>query len=397
MNYILFDEPYLREKLKPLTFLRPIADLRIGILTLKEKWEKYLNKQCSYSTAPYLERYFTHRIEKDNLLINASICPNKEVVEAINRLAPNEALIQENLILALHVQVKHPGEVSHLEISTQNFSLVYYNEPLVIIKQLTDIFSYNGAEIEADFELITRNRTSQPILDNHVITYKPENIFVEEGAKIKACILNAERGKIYIGKNADIQEGSIIQGSFALCEGATINIGAKIRPDTTIGPYCKVGGEVSNSVFLGYSNKAHDGFLGNSVIGEWCNLGADTNSSNLKNNYASVRLWSYPDNEFVDTGKQFCGLIMGDHSKCGINTMFNTGTVVGIACNIFGSGFPSKFIPSFSWGGAEGFTLHQIDKVLETAQRVVERRGKTLSEKDKNLLTYLFEERTRRY
>jgi UDP-N-acetylglucosamine diphosphorylase/glucosamine-1-phosphate N-acetyltransferase len=268
---------------------------------------------------------------------------------------------------------------------------IIYNNAITLIDQPWKIFQYNASQIKSDFAFITRGRESAGVLDRHTKTYGTENIFVEEGADIKAAILNAESGPIYIGKNAVVQEGSIIRGSFALCEGATVNMGAKMRGDSTVGPYCKVGGEVSNSVLFGYSNKGHDGFLGNSVLGEWCNLGADTNASNLKNNYDQVKLWSYAKKGFISTGQQFCGLMMGDHSKCGINTMFNTGTVIGVSANIFGDGYPRNFIPSFSWGGAAGFITHQLSKVYETAERVMSRRQVELTETDKEILKYIFD------
>ena len=261
----------------------------------------------------------------------------------------------------------------------------------VLLQKTWQIFQFNGSEIRKDFTLLTKGRTSQPVNDPHTIVYGADQIFIEEGAKIKAAVLNAEGGPIYIGKNTEIQEGSLIRGPFALCEGSTINMGAKLRGDTTVGPFSKVGGEISNSVIFGYSNKGHEGFLGNSVIGEWCNLGADTNTSNLKNNYASVKLWDYTRGGFANTGLQFCGLMMGDHSKCGINTMFNTGTVVGVGANIFGDGFPRNFIPSFSWGGAAGFSTFTMVKFEETAKAVFGRRGLEWTPAEKEILDKVFE------
>ncbi len=258
-----------------------------------------------------------------------------------------------------------------------------------MIRNNWDIFVLNGGQIRADFTLFDMKH-SQPIDDKHTIVYNKENIFVEEGVKIRAAILNAESGPIFIGRNAEIQEGSVIKGPFALCEGAVINMGAKMRGDTTIGPYSKVGGEINNSVIFGYSNKAHDGFLGNSVIGEWCNLGADTNTSNLKNNYSNVKVWSYLFNDYIDSDRQFCGLMMGDHSKAGINTMFNTGTVVGVNANIFGGGFPPKFIPSYAWGGSEGFQRFEFDKAMQVASKVMERRNIMLENEDYEILKYVY-------
>jgi UDP-N-acetylglucosamine diphosphorylase/glucosamine-1-phosphate N-acetyltransferase len=382
---VLFDNPTDRTNLLPLTFVRPIAQIRVGILTIKEKWDIYLQTDCQFQTEDYLKIRYNHSYGNQKVtFINASVCPNQELVEAIRRLSPNEQLIdhQTQTIIAYKVESPH-----------QALKTVVFEGQITKINFCYDIFSYNGEQIKADFALITKGRKSQPITDPHTIVYAPENVFIEEGVELKACVLNAEKGLIYIGKNAQIQEMSVVQGNFALCEGSVINIGGKMRGDTTIGPYCKVGGEISNSVIFGYSNKAHDGFLGNSVIAEWCNLGAGTNTSNLKNNYGKVKVWNYRQEDFIDTNKQFCGLVMGDFSKSGINTMFNTGSVVGISSNIFGSDFPPKFIPSFSWGGAKGFTTYEFDKVIDAIEKMMQRRDKSLSEADKSILLHIFERR----
>lgn len=377
MNYILFDNHEDHANLLPLTFIRPISEIRIGILTIREKWEKYLAETCSYQTEIYLSEKYPTQFSNENIFINASVLPNKVLAEKIKTLASKEALYAENILIAYRNEATNK---------------IFWNEPIRKISYPFDIFAFNGAEIQSDFQLVTAGRKSKPIEDKYVITYKPENIFVEEGADLKACVLNAEKGVIYIGKNAQVQEMSVIQGNFALCEGAVINLGGKMRGDTTIGNYCKVGGEISNSVLLGYSNKAHDGFLGNSVIAEWCNLGADTNTSNLKNNYSNVKIWNFPKNDFIDTQKQFCGLIMGDYCKAGINTMFNTGTVVGISCNIFGGDFPPKFIPSFSWGGAKGFEQYELSKAFEAIERMMARRNKSLSEQEKAIIQHCYKQ-----
>ncbi|HAA19533.1 MAG TPA: glucose-1-phosphate thymidylyltransferase, partial [Cytophagales bacterium] len=268
---------------------------------------------------------------------------------------------------------------------------VAFTQELTVISQVWHIFQKNGEQIRADFEAITQGRHSAGLDCPHTTLLGKENIFVEEGAKVTAAILNAERGPIYLGKNSEIQEGAIIRGPLALGEGSVVNMGAKLRGDNTVGPWCKVGGEVSNSVLFAYSSKGHDGFIGNTVIGEWCNLGADTNTSNLKNNYAPVKLWNYKKGGFVNSGQQFCGLIMGDHSKTGINTMLNTGTVVGVSANIFGPGFPRNFIPSFAWGGSQGFTTFQIRKAFEVAERVMPRRNRELDEAEKGILQTVFD------
>ncbi|KOY85758.1 glucose-1-phosphate thymidylyltransferase [bacterium 336/3] len=387
-NFVLFDNPTDRKNLLPLSFLRPLSLMRVGILTIKEKWEKHLQQACSFQTEPYLsEKYLTNIDDKESTFyINGSICPNYKLCETILALEEKQMLIsQKNEIIAYKIGADRKTE--HLE-------QFVYEEPFAKISYSFDIFGYNGEQIQEDFKIITKNRQSQPITDPHTIVYKPENIFIEEGADLKACVLNAEKGVIYIGKNAQIQEMSVIQGNFALCEGAVVNIGGKMRSDTTIGPYSKVGGEISNSVIFGYSNKAHDGFLGNSVLAEWCNLGADTNTSNLKNNYSKVKIWNYTQEDFINTDKQFCGLTMGDYSKSGINTMFNTGTVVGISSNIFGGDFPPKFIPSFMWGSNQNnFEVFEFDKALEAAERMMQRRNIPLTEIDKKILLNVFERR----
>ena len=387
MNYILFDDQSWNNLL-PLTFTRPVCEIRAGILTISEKWQKFLKSPISYLTQDYLQIKYGLITAEENILINGSLIPDNEIVDAINNLELNEAIIANNIILAIkldkkkaatfHFKQTEPGEVKEYTSS--------YNK----INWPWEIFKNNEGFIREDFKIITEGRVSAAINPSNNIA-GVENIFVEEGAKIEFASLNATTGPIYIGKDAEIMEGSLVRGPFALCEHSTLKMGAKIYGPTTIGPHAKVGGEVNNSVIFGYSNKAHDGFLGNSVIGEWCNLGADTNNSNLKNNYAEVRLWNYESSRFIKTGLQFCGLIMGDHSKCAINTMFNTGTVVGVNANIFGEGFPRNFIPSFSWGGAHGFTVYGIDKAFEVAEIVMSRRGVTLDDKEKQILRYVFE------
>jgi len=383
MNYILFDGEN-REALLPFTYTRPVADLRIGILTIREKWELSLGATTTTVTEDYLSDKYPMVEMEQNVMINASYTPSEVLVNQIKNLKENQAVFDGDTMVAFFSLEDQEIDVDTLE--------VYQLEATVLKVETTwDIFSKNGAAIKADFDLLTAERTSAPIPAN-TVAFNPEAIFIEEGAKLPLCVLNATDGPIYIGKNSEIMEGSMVRGPFALCEGSTLKMGTKIYGPTTVGPHSKVGGEVNNSVFFGYSNKGHDGFLGNSVIGEWCNLGADTNNSNLKNNYAEVRLWSYETENFAKTGLQFCGLMMGDHSKCGINTMFNTGTVVGVSANIFGSGFPRNFIPSFSWGGAKGFTTYLTSKAFEVAQVVMKRRGLELSTQDSAILEHVFEQ-----
>ncbi len=385
MNIILFDDPTIRVDLLPLTFTRPIASIRIGILTIAEKWEKYLSNSPSFSTEEYLSKKFPCNLTADNYWINGAVCPDAQLAKAIISLKPHEGLVKDSRVIALRTPEDEIPEVISGTVRE-------YSENLTIIDHVWKIFQLNGAQIREDFKLVTKNRKSAGINDRHTRTYSEENIFVEEGASIRAAVLNAENGPIYIGKNTHIHEGALIRGSFALCEGSHVNMGAKVRGDTTVGPFSKIGGEVSNTVLFGYSNKAHDGFLGNSVIGEWCNLGADTNTSNLKNNYEPIKIWNYAKGGFKDTGLMFCGLIMGDHSKCGINMMFNTGTVVGVSANIFGDGYPRTFIPSFAWGGASGFATFQLNKALETATKAMERRNLLVDESDKEILKHIFEQ-----
>lgn len=384
MNYILFDGA-VRNALLPFTFTRPVADIRIGILTIREKWEKHLGLTTTTITEEYLEEKYPMVEMEENILLNASFCPTENLVEKVKNLSKNEAIFKGEDVIAFYTTD------SQEEVNFEDYTQIEFEEELIQIKNTWDIFSYNGAAIQQDFKLVTEGRTSQPIPEGVQVLNK-ENIFIEEGAEITFATLNATDGPIYIGKDALIMERASVRGPFAMCEHAVLKMGAKIYKDTTIGPYSKIGGEVSNSVIFGYSSKGHDGYLGNSVLGEWCNLGADTNNSNLKNNYAEVKLWSYETGRFAKTGLQFCGLMMGDHSKCGINTMFNTGTVVGVSANLFGSGFPRNFIPSFSWGGAGGFTEYKTNKVFEVATAVMKRRDLVFDEKEQRILEHIFEE-----
>jgi len=387
MNYILFDDNTW-DNFLPLTYTRPVAKIRFGILTISEKWEKWLKDEVSYLTKDYLSKKFSIKIDEDNLLINSSVVPDASLVEEINSLKINESLVYNDILLAKRIG----KDISNFNYKNfnQNNSRKYTKE-IFKINFHWDIFQNNAKAIDLDFKLITKNRKSQVISQSNNIICK-ENIFLEEGAKMEFATINASDGPVYIGKNAEIMEGSIVRGPLAMCEHSVLKMAAKIYGPTTIGPYSKVGGEVNNVVIIGYSSKAHDGFLGNAVIGEWCNLGADTNNSNLKNNYAEVKLWSYPENRFVKTGLQFCGLIVGDHSKCGINTMFNTGTVVGVNSNIFGEGFPRNFIPSFAWGGAHGFVEFTIKKAFEVASKVMKRRNIDFDIIEQELLMNVFEQ-----
>jgi len=385
MNYILFDSTSVRRKLLPFTFTRPVAEIRVGILTIADKWRKHLNSDISYLTEEYLSKKFAVHFEDQNLYISGNICPSELVLKAIQHLKPNQKLVKGEVLLAAL-----QGKLERNNIG-DGCEEVGFEGQVTLITQNWHIFKQNGAQIRADYELITKGRTSQAINDPYTKTYNKENIFLEEGANIKDATLNAENGPIYIGKNASIEEGAIIRGPFAICEHSTVNSNARMRGDITVGPWSKIGGEVSNSVIFGFSNKGHDGFLGNSVIGEWCNIGADTNTSNLKNNYDLIKVWDYDKEGFLNTGEQFCGLMMGDHSKCGINTMFNTGTIVGVAANIFGAGFPRTFIPSFAWGGPAGFSTFKLPKVFEMAEVSMGRRHGNFNDVEKDILSKVFE------
>lgn len=384
MNYILFDGT-VRNALLPFTYTRPVADIRVGILTIREKWEKHLGYTTTTLTEEYLMDKFPMVELEENVMINASFLPTEVLAEMIIGLEENQAIFSDDEVIAFY------SKDSQEEVDFDTYEIIEYNDECLRIEKPWDIFQKNDAAIREDFELLTEGRTSQPI-PGSVNVIGAENVFIEEGAKLEFVTLNASTGPIYIGKNSEIMENSVIRGPFALCEEGQVKMGAKVYGATTVGPHSRIGGEVSNSVLFGYSNKGHDGFLGNSVLGEWCNLGADTNNSNLKNNYEEVKLWSYEKEGFVKTGLQFCGLMMGDHSKCGINTMFNTGTVVGVSANIFGSGFPRNFVPSFSWGGASGFTTYVTKKAFETAKIVMSRRKVEFTEQDAAILEHVFEE-----
>jgi UDP-N-acetylglucosamine diphosphorylase/glucosamine-1-phosphate N-acetyltransferase len=387
MQVILFDTE-VRNQLLPFTHTRPIADIRCGILTMRERWEAFLNQSTSTLTVHHLQTVFPFNSSDENLYINGAVFANPHIVEAVLRLKQGEKLVKGDITIALRTNTA----IHTIEDIAYHNTAITYDKDVFSLKNIWDIFSMNGSAIRGDFTLVTANSRSARLPENVTVTGQ-ENVFIEEGAVINAgCIINASTGPVYIGKNAEILEGTIIRGPLALCEGAVIKMGAKIYSDTTIGPGCKVGGEVSNVVFFANSNKGHDGYLGNAVIGEWCNLGADTNCSNLKNNYDEVKIWDEHINKSVKTGLTFCGLLMGDHSKCGINTMFNTGTVIGVSANIFGAGFPEKFVPSFCWGGAEGMVTYSFERAMDTAKRMMARRNKELSTAEIVMYQYIFEQ-----
>ncbi len=385
MNFILFDDSN-RENLLPYTFIRPVSEIRVGILTITQKWEKYLDAKVSFLTEEYLAEKYPMVKGKNNILIAGSICPNPELVAAIVALQPGQTLVSGDTMIASFVS---ENELDGVEENDANQIEIDAKMAFNRINYTYDIFMLNDLEIRHDYELLTQGRKSALLNDTNVVI--GDQIFVEEGASVEGVTLNAKTGPIYIAKNAEIMEGSNIRGPFALGENAIVKMGSKIYGATTVGPFCKVGGEVNNVVFFGYSNKSHDGFFGSSVIGEWCNIGADSNTSNLKNTYDEVKLWNYPSQTFLSTGLKFCGTIMGDHVKCGINTMFNTGTVIGCGANIFGAGYQRNFIASFSWGGPSGMTTYNIEKAVDVAKRIFERREVPFTKIDERILNSVYE------
>ena len=385
MNYILFDDTTW-QNLLPLTFTKPVSEIRFGILTITEKWEIYLSGKLTFQTQDYLSVKYKSSYTNNAVFINGNICPTAELLAQINNLEFNKGIKNGTTLIAFRSNQASPINIEEALAHSEQIVINYLS-----VENTWDIFSKNGEAIKQDFELLTRDRISKPLSSSNKVIGDSDLVFLEEGAVVEAAILNTKSGPIYIGKDSEIMEGSVVRGPFALCEHSALKLSTKVYGPTTIGPHSKVGGEINNSVVFGFSNKAHDGFLGNSVIGEWCNLGADTNNSNLKNNYGNVKIYSYAQQKMVDTGLQFCGLIMGDHSKCGINTMFNTGTVVGVGANIFGGGFPPTHIASFSWGGAEGIEEYKFDKMIETANRVYARRSLTMSAEEKQILQMVFD------
>ncbi len=386
MNYILFDDSRLN--LLPFTYTRPVSEIRCGILTITQKWAEYVGEKPSFLTADYLQEKYPAIYAANNYYINGSIFPSDELLNRIHQLEEGELLYHQGLEKVIAFRSNQKVELGAFDI--HNFQQVNFSGELLSISNVWDIFAINDKAIQSDFDRLTKGRTSQLLGDTNTLI--GDQLFIEEGALIQGAILNASTGPIYIGKDAEIMEGSVIRGPFSLGERATVKMASKIYGATTVGPHCKVGGEVSNSVLFSYSNKGHDGFLGNSVIGEWCNLGADTNVSNLKNNYASVKIWNYDKKGFKDTGLQFCGLMMGDHSKSGINTMFNTATLVGVSANVYGGGFPRNFIPSYAWGGADKWITFRTNKAFEVAEKMMARRGIEFTSADRSIMEYIFEE-----
>jgi len=383
---LVFSDAQYWEDFLPLTFTRPVAEMRCGILTFSERWQKILeHTEVSYFTENYLQGKFKNPDDVESLFLVTNFLPTDQVIQQIQDLNLGEALVYEDELIAARINMKG-FSLNQIEKMTD------IKEELIFFKKPSDLFTYNDKAIDFDFELLTKGRISQELSSTNGFLGDKKDLFIEEGAQIEFSTINTKTGKIYIGKNAEVMEGCNLRGPVALCEESKFNLGAKIYGATTVGPHSKVGGEVNNIIIFGYSNKGHDGFVGNSVIGEWCNLGADTNSSNLKNNYANVKLWNYRTKHFEDTGLQFAGLIMGDHSKTAINTQLNTGTVIGVASNVFREGFPPNLIENFSWGGFKDDEKFKLDKAYEVAEKVMARRKLPLTDEDKAILKHIFTE-----
>ena len=384
-NIILFDVPAVRDNLLPLSYTRPVADFLVGITTLRKKWEAFIDGVFSYFTPAYLSEKFPMVEAEENIFIASHVIATRSMAEQVLALAPGECLVGdtrsgERVLIAMKGRLEDLQRVIGICPEGELFA-----DKIDVVKNVYDIFLLNGRQIEYDFEVLTAGREGQVIPRSNTVIGDPEQIFIESGAIVEGVVLNASHGPIYVDRHVEIMEGSCLRGPIALGEHSTVNMGTHIYPGTSLGPWCKVGGELNNVVMFGFSNKAHDGFLGNAVIGEWCNLGAGCVASNLKNDYTEIKLWNYPSHRFLRTGLQFCGLIMADHSKAGINTMFNTATMVGVGVNIHGSGFPRNFIASFSEGGATGFNDLPVEKFVDTAHRMMARRGRSLSEVDNRI------------
>lgn len=380
MNIILHDNNN-HLNFAPLTLTKPVGKLRMGILTCEERWQAHFPKATiSFQTEDYLSERFPLLNAENNIIINAAVIVNEMIASWVSELIFGQTLLINDQLIATHGVELGEGEIIKKEL-----------EDLVLLENRWDIYQLNAAVLQLDFDQITKGRNSKPLSATNTVIGDSKLVFLEEGAKVEAAILNTTSGPIYLGKNAEIMEGSVVRGGLAMCESSALKLSTKIYGATTLGPHCKVGGEVNNCVFQAYSNKGHDGFLGNSLVGEWCNLGADTNSSNLKNNYGKVKTHSYVENKLVQTDVQFMGLTMGDHSKCGINTMFNTATVVGVSSNIYGADFPDKLIGDFMWGGGNKWENFKFEKAIEVAENMMGRRGVELSPEDKAILKYLFD------
>jgi len=391
MHKLIFTEEYCKpQNLHPFTLIRHIQDIRVGILTIREKWERLLglasfDKWEGY----YLDDERSIKIDKNIgkdilLMVHANVLPTPALVRKIKKMAHGEFL-----------SVKEEGAVAYKFSAQEVIGLhkikmlraVEVEEDLEVLHYPWQIFQLNDWAIRQDYKLITGKRKSRPVSKTNTVI-NPSQVFIEPGAKVEHCILNASTGPIYIGKHAEIMEGSMLRGPVAVCEGSLVKMGSKIYGATTIGPYCLAGGEIKNTVLMGYTNKAHDGYLGDSVIGEWCNLGAGTSNSNLKNNCGEVTYWVHADKKEISAGNKG-GLLMGDYSKAAINTSFNTGTVVGICSNVFAQGLTPKYIPHFSWG-CDGITRYKLANAIADIDKWKQLKGFTITEKEKQILTDIY-------
>ena len=362
----------------PFTLTRPVCEIRTGILTIKEKWQSFNGLNISVHTADHLREKFQSAVLQDPVFVDSSLIPDEHLVLSLKTLPADHTLNSQGRILAARSNQASPSAWKDLKSISVAMP--------ASIDRIWNIFQLNGDQIRRDFARLTPGRSSLPIIDEFTRVYHPENVFIEEGVMLRACIINAEAGPVYLGRNSQILEGAIIRGPFALGEGAIVSMGTIIRGDTTIGPFCRVGGEINNTVFFSHSNKAHDGFLGNAVIGSWCNLGAGTIASNLKNNFKRISIWNQQLKSFEDSGLQFCGLMMGDHATAAINTSFNTATWVGAGARVIGSGFPPTYIPPFVQGGADGFRIIPCREVTNSARRFYQLKKTDFSVIEKNLL-----------
>ncbi len=381
-NIVLFDSPTTKINLLPLSYTRPLCDLRVGITTIREKWEALLPGVYSVLTDDYLSEKFKAELTGDNLFIAGNVLPDSDLVKAVDELRAGEALSGENGLIALR------GTVEQFK---NGVSAQTYAGKVAEVKFLYDIFLLNDNAVRDDFKRLTSGKVSAPVDQSNTVIGDPSMIFIAPSATVQGAMLNTTKGPVFIDEEAEVMEGSCLRGPVAVCRHSVVNMGTKIYGATTIGPWCKVGGELNNVVMIGYSNKAHDGFLGNAVIGEWCNLGAGCVASNLKNDYTEIKLWNYAAHRFTKTGLQFCGLMMGDHSKAGINTMFNTATVLGVGVNVYGSGFQRNFLASFSEGSRAGFTDVPLSKFFDIARRVMARRGCELTAADERIFEHINE------
>ncbi len=384
---ILLSDAGLHGHLLPLTHTRPVGALRAGILPFAQAWQQLTGLPVGFHTEPYLQGKYP-AVEAHHVLeVHGGLLPNPALAAAVLDLEPGQVLVQAGKPLAFCLEGGARADALHWTLAPSYLTPVEYQADVHAVERPWHLFQHCAKAIAYDMALLCEGRQSAALSPTNTVLGDPRLLFLEAGAKVEASILNTTGGPIWIGPQAEVMEGCLVRGPLALGQGAQLKMGAKIYGPSSFGPYCRVGGEVNNSVILGYSNKGHDGFLGHSVLGEWCNLGADTNTSNLKNTYGQVQAWSHAAHALVPTGQQFLGLVMGDHAKSGINTMFNTGTVAGVCANIFGSGFPPKHIPGFSWGGNGTYAL---EKALETGQLVMQRRGVALGPEDRQILTHVY-------